>query len=83
MSVYDYAASFLTPYDGIVKERQEEWLAVFSELLEVRLGRDVAAAVTAQLRELPLVSTADHHAPLDEAYWVNTNLVHSLAQEQA
>lgn len=82
-SVYEYAASFLTPFDGGAKERQDEWLTVFSELLEVRLGKDVAQAVAQQLRELPLVSTADHHAPLDEPYWVNTNLVHSLAQAQA
>ena len=82
-SVYDYAASFLTPYEGVLPERREEWLAVFFELLEERLGADVAKAVTQQIRELPLVSTADHHAPLDEPYWVNTNLVHSMAQIQA
>ncbi|QQR54746.1 hypothetical protein IPG41_06195 [Candidatus Peregrinibacteria bacterium] len=82
VSVYEYVKTFLTPSD-FKPERQEEWLTVFAELLEPRLGREVSIAVTEQLRNLPLVSTADHHAPLDEPYWVNTNLVHSLAQEAA
>ena len=82
-SVYEYAAGFLTPFEGVIPERQEEYLSVFSDLLEPRLGKQVTEEVCAQLRALPLVSTADHHAPLDEAYWVNTNLLHSIAQVQA
>lgn len=78
-SVYEYAQSFLEPFSrGKGVGRMDEWLPVFEALLTERLGESVAREVTAQLRLVPVVSTADHHSPLDEPYWVNANLVHAL-----
>lgn len=77
-SVFEYVQSFLSPFPQAEESRREEWLSVFQELLTERVGSEMAQEVTGQVRAVPLVSTADHHSPLDEPYWMNTNLIHSL-----
>ena len=77
-SVFEYVQSFLTPFPQAEETRREEWLSVFQDLLTERVGSEMAREVTEQVRAVPLVSTADHHSPLDEPYWMNANLIHSL-----
>lgn len=78
-TLYEYAREFLdvNPAPGL-DERKVEVIQVVKELLSERLGADVAGRVAAQLIKLPLVSTADHHAPIDHPFWVNSNIISAL-----
>lgn len=58
--------------------RKPELIAEIEELTAERLGPDVAKSVAGQLKRMPLVSTADHHAPLTHPFWVNANLITAL-----
>jgi len=75
----DYSLDFMdvnkTP--GL-DERKPEFIALVEELVEGRLGTEVAAGVANQLRKLPLVSTADHHASIDHPFWVNANIISGI-----
>lgn len=78
-TLYEYAKEFLdvNPAPGL-DERKVEVVQVVEEILSKRLGADVAGRVSAQLKKLPLVSTADHHAPIDHPFWVNSNIISAL-----
>jgi hypothetical protein len=58
--------------------RKHELIGVAEELISKRLGQSVASEVAAQLKKLPLVSTADHHAPIDHPFFVNANIISAL-----
>lgn len=58
--------------------RKQELIDTAEELISKRLGAGVAAKVAVQLRKLPLVSTADHHAPIDHPFFVNSNIISAL-----
>lgn len=77
--LYDYAGDFLdVNLSPRLDARKEELISSARDLTEERLGRDVAEKVALQLRKSPLVSTADHHAPIDHPFWVNANLISAL-----
>ncbi|MFH1236584.1 MAG: hypothetical protein V1685_06675, partial [Parcubacteria group bacterium] len=40
--------------------------------------QDVAAGVAKQLKKFALVSTADHHGPIDHPFFVNANIISAL-----
>jgi hypothetical protein len=58
--------------------RKPELIALVEELVTGRLGAEVGAGVAKQLRKLPLVSTADHHASIDHPFWVNANIISGI-----
>jgi len=78
-TLFDYAKDFLdvNTLPGL-DERKKEVVEVVEDLLKGRIGEDVAKEVATQLRKLPLVSTADHHAPIDHPFWVNANIIFAL-----
>lgn len=75
----DYSLDFMdvNPAPGL-DERKPELIALVEELVAGRLGAEVAAGVAHQLRKLPLVSTADHHASIDHPFWVNANIISGI-----
>lgn len=78
-TLFDYARDFIdvnpTP---ALQARKEELIAMTEELVAGRLGAETGSAVAKQLRAFPLVSTADHHAPIDNAYWINSDIITAL-----
>jgi len=79
MSLYDYSEDFLDVNKSpILDARKGEIISVVEELLKKRLGKDVAEDVSRQLEHLPLVSTADHHSPIQHPFWVNANIISGL-----
>lgn len=58
--------------------RKKELIDTAEEIISKRLGASVAAEVAAQLKKLPLVSTADHHAPIGHPFFVNSNIISAL-----
>ncbi len=58
--------------------RRDELISTAQELLSKRLGPDVAEKVGRQLKKTPLVSTADHHGPIDHPFWVNANIISAI-----
>lgn len=58
--------------------RKPEFIGLVEELVTGRLGGDVGKGVARQLRKLPLVSTADHHASIDHPFWVNANIISGI-----
>ncbi len=78
-TLYRYSKDFMdvNPLPGI-DERKEELIVVAADLIEKRLGADVAQKMAKQLRKLPLVSTADHHSFIDHPFWVNANLISAI-----
>lgn len=77
--LHRYAQDFLDVNPcPILDERKEELISTAAELLSRRLGPEVAEAVARQLRKLPLVSTTDHHGPIDHPFFVNANIISGL-----
>jgi hypothetical protein len=79
MSLYDYAEDFLDVNKSPrLDERKGELINSVKDLIKKRLGDNVAEEVAKQLAHLPLVSTADHHSPIQHPFWVNANIISSL-----
>jgi hypothetical protein len=78
-TLFNYSLDFLDVNRADVFEaRRPELVDVVHEVIQERLGNDVADKVTTQLNELPLVSTAEHHAMLTHPFWVNSCIISSL-----
>lgn len=79
-SLFAYADEFydVNPLGARVEERRKVCFPIIEELLTERLGKDVAKKTVDQLRHCPLVSTSDHHALIDNPYWINANLITAL-----
>lgn len=78
-NLFDYAKDFLDVNPApLLDARKGELIDSVEELTSVRLGPEVAAAVARQLRKYPLVSTSDHHGPIDHPFWVNANIISAL-----
>lgn len=77
--LYDYARDFMD-INKIprLSARQPELIGIVRELLAARLGDKVANDVAEQLAHFPLVSTADHHSPIQHPFWVNSNIISAL-----
>jgi len=62
----------------LLDDRKHELIETVRDLLSARLGQDVADGVADQLRRLPLVSTTDHHGPIDHPFFVNANIISAI-----
>lgn len=58
---------------------REQLYKVVYELLENRLGDICAREVVEQIKVTNFVSTADHHGPISDPYFLNANLTTALA----
>ncbi len=58
--------------------RKPELIEEVRLLTEERLGADMAGRVARQLTKFPLVSTTDHHGPIDHPFFVNANLISGI-----
>lgn len=58
--------------------RKWECTTTVHQLIEERFDTAVADSVSEQLLNLPLVSTIDHHGPIDHPFFVNTNLISAI-----
>ena len=79
-NLFEYSKDFfdVNPLPSRIETRREELISIVEEQARCRLGADTAHAIAKQLRSLPLISTADHHAIIDNPYWVNANLITAL-----
>ncbi len=84
-SLHRYAKDFydINPLPDFIAESRKECIAVVRELTEKRLGPAVAAGVAKQMERFTLVSTSDHHAIIDNPYWVNGNIITALPWKDA
>lgn len=62
----------------LLDDRKHELIDTARDVLALRLGQDVADGVADQLRRLPLVSTTDHHGPIDHPFFVNANIISAI-----
>lgn len=75
----DYANDFFDTYThSILSGRQEQFHKILHKHITKNLGKKVADATIRQLIKMPLLSTADHHAPIDHPFWVNANIISAL-----
>lgn len=82
--LYDYTQDFLDVNPApVLDERKSELISVARELIAARLGPEVADGVAVQLAGLPLVSTTDHHGPIDHPFFVNANIISGIPFAEA
>ncbi|MFA7286405.1 MAG: hypothetical protein WC052_01940 [Patescibacteria group bacterium] len=78
-TLYEYARDFLDVNPAPrLDERKEELIAVVEKLVAERINPSVGKRVALQLRSKALISTIDHHGPIDHPFFVNANLISSL-----
>ncbi len=74
--LYDYAKDYTSVnLNPPIRRRQNEFLKVFKEEVEKRLGPTVAEEAAEQLKHYYFISTADHHGPIVSPFFVNSNLL--------
>lgn len=79
----DYTWDFFrVPTADTFASRRHELISVAQSLATERLGDHVGQAVARQLQKYPVVSTADHHGPIDHPFFVNANIIASLPYHQ-
>jgi hypothetical protein len=78
-SLYEYTQGFIdiNPVPQL-EARRPELFAVVQKLLSQRLSARVADEVVEQLKKYPLVSTADHHGPINNPFFVNSNIISGI-----
>jgi len=78
-TLFQYSQGFLdvnpTP---LLDKRKPALIKVVGEIVAKRLGKKIARNVMADLNHLPLVSSADHHGPIDHPFFVNSNIISSI-----
>jgi len=78
-ALYSYAEDFFDVNPSpLLDQRKDELIEIVYNLLNERLGTHVAEGVKDQLEKLPLVSTADHHGPINHPFFVNSNIITAL-----
>lgn len=78
-TLYRYSQDFMDINPSpLLDARKPELIATAKELIEERLGADVAAGVARQLTKYPLVSTTDHHGPIQHPFFLNANIVSAI-----
>lgn len=78
-TLYGYAQDFLdVNKSSVLDARKPELVATAKRLITDRLGSDVALGVSKQLLKYPLVSTTDHHGPIDHPFFVNANIISAI-----
>ncbi len=79
-TLLDYANDYVdVNLNPPILERQSELLSTIHEATKDRFGEEVADGVVAQLQKYYFVSTADHVGPIVNPFFVNANLLTSLA----
>ncbi|MFA6525668.1 MAG: hypothetical protein WCT33_05385 [Patescibacteria group bacterium] len=82
-NLYQYTKAFLNfKTSQFFTSRQFELISITNKLISSRLGEDVGNAVAKQLIKYPLVSTTDHHGPIDHPFFVNCNIISSLSYHE-
>lgn len=77
--LYDYTKDFLDVNPSpLLDARKPELIEITRKLLEERLGPDTAAKVAKELQKLPLVSTTDHHGPIQHPFFLNSNIISAI-----
>jgi hypothetical protein len=77
--LFEYARDFMDVNKAVPLDPfKPELINVAEELITARLGADVGKKAAKQLKKLALVSTADHHAPIDHPFWVNANIISGI-----
>ena len=79
LSIQNYIAGWKVSEQPI----SEIFLQSLRAEAETLYGAATAAAITAQLSTLPLVSTIDHHGILNHPFFLNANLLYSLWPKSA
>lgn len=75
----DYAQDYFDVNEGpYFTERQEEFLSSFVPEVSRLLGPEVAESAANQLRKYFFASTADHHGPICNPYFLGSNLVTAI-----
>ncbi|MBI4995012.1 hypothetical protein HZC21_05235 [Candidatus Peregrinibacteria bacterium] len=78
-TLYRYARDFLDVNKSpLLDSRKTVLIETARDLIEKRLGKEIAEGVAIQLKKIALVSTADHHAPIDNPFWVNANIISAV-----
>lgn len=78
-TLYDYTRQYVQIESSPVFDaRKHELISTAKSLIAERLGNDVAERVARQLTKLPLVSTTDHHGPIDHPFFVNANIISAI-----
>jgi hypothetical protein len=77
--LHSYAQDFMDVNTSQrLDERKPELIKFASAIVERRLGKKVAQEVSTQLLKFPLVSTTDHHGPIDHPFFVNANIISGI-----
>lgn len=75
-TLLEYAREFSsTLTNPPLQQRRDEFIVTFQEEVERQLGTDIAIQAAEQLRQYYFVSTADHHGPIVNESWCNSNLL--------
>lgn len=78
-SLCDYALDYFDVNEGPgLINRREEFLTTFKSEVSRLLGDTVAVSAVEQLRKYYFVSTADHHGPICDPYFLSSNLVTTI-----
>ncbi|OGJ56649.1 hypothetical protein A3D88_02615 [Candidatus Peribacteria bacterium RIFCSPHIGHO2_02_FULL_52_16] len=83
-NLFTYSRDFLdvNPSPGL-DERKPELISIVRELVAERLDENVADSVARQLEKRPLVSTTDHHGPIQHPFFLNANIISALPYKEA
>ncbi len=77
--LFDYAKDFMDVNESpFLDARKPELIECAEKLIEKRLGSEVAKGVTKQLLKKPLVSTTDHHGPIQHPFFLNSNIISAI-----
>lgn len=77
--LYDYTRDFFdVNKNPRLDQRKPELIEIAKELIEKRLGNKIAEAVAKQLNKMPLVSTTDHHGPIQHPFFLNSNIISAI-----
>lgn len=79
-SLVEYANDYFDVNIGPgLRERQEEFFQTFHPQVSNLLGSDIADSAVQQLKKYYFVSTADHHGPLCDPFFLSSNLVTAIS----
>ena len=83
-NLFAYSRDFLdVNASPLLDARKPELIAIVRELVAERLDEDTADSVAKQLMKRALVSTTDHHGPIQHPFFLNANIISALPYKQA
>ena len=81
-NLFTYSRDFMDVNPSpLLDKRKPELIAIVRELVAERLSEKVADSVARQLSKRPLVSTTDHHGPIQHPFFLNANIISALPYE--